>query len=369
MSVPRHVHSGNRFPQVALDIVFPFPITITNPNRDPRAVSKGFADRRRPTMQLESIKIFCDVVRWASFSRGARENGISQSSASQVVHQLEVRLGVKLIDRSKRPLVPTPEGKVYYDGCKDLVGRYVEVENRVKSLENDRKLAGTVRVAAIYSVGLHHMSRYVERFRQAYPGVDVRIDYLHPTRVIESVVGGDAELGLVSFPKKWPDLTAIPWREEEMVLAVHPSHRFARLAEVDAKALDGETFVGFEDELPIRQAVDRFLRKHGVHVRVALQFDNIETIKRAVEVPSGVAILPEPTLAVEVKAGMLCAVRFKDRRPTRPLAIIHRRAEQPGLAALRFLELLTLDVATPESKPPEDPALADAANHAIGDGL
>jgi DNA-binding transcriptional LysR family regulator len=277
---------------------------------------------------------------------------------------------VKLIDRSKRPLVPTAHGKVYYDGCKDLVGRYLEVENRVKALEDERNLAGTVRVAAIYSVGLHHMSRYVERFRQAYPEADVRIEYLHPTRVIESVIGGDTELGLVSFPRKWNELTVIPWREEEMVLAVHPSHRFAKLEEVDAGQLDGETFVGFEAELPIRRAVDRFLRKHGVHVRVALEFDNIETIKRAVEVPSGVAILPAPTLAGEVKTGMLSSVRFTDRRPTRPLAIIHRRSEQLGLAASRFLELLTLAEDSPASKPVEDPAFAsDAANRCVGEGL
>jgi DNA-binding transcriptional LysR family regulator len=321
-------------------------------------------------MQLESLKIFCDVVRWASFSRGARENGISQSSASQVVHQLENRLGVKLIDRSKRPLVPTAHGKVYYDGCKDLVGRYQEVENRVKALENERNLAGTVRVASIYSVGLHHMSRYVERFREAYPEADVRIEYLHPTRVIESVIAGDTELGLVSFPRKWPELTVIPWREEEMVLAVPPSHRFAKLEEVDAEQLDGETFVGFEAELPIRRAVDRFLRKHGVHVRVALEFDNIETIKRAVEVPSGVAILPAPTLAGEVRSGTLCCVRFKDRRPTRPLAIIHRRSEQLGLACSRFLELLTVADDSPVSKPADGPAFAtDAPQLGVGEGL
>jgi len=311
-------------------------------------------------MQLESLKIFCDVVRWASFSRGAKENGISQSSASQVVHQLEVRLGVKLIDRSKRPLMPTPQGKVYYDGCRDLIGRYLEVENRVKALEDDRNLAGTVRVASIYSVGLHHMSRYVERFREAYPEADVRIEYLHPTRVIESVAGDDAELGLISFPRKWPELTAIPWREEEMVLAVHPSHRFAGLDALDAGQLDGETFVGFERELPIRRAVDRFLRKNGVHVRVALEFDNIETIKRAVEVPSGVAILPAPTLVGEVKAGTLRAVRFRDRRPTRPLAIIHRRSDQLGLAASRFLGLLMApeEAVAAGLKPADGPALA-----------
>lgn len=303
-------------------------------------------------MQLEWLKIFCDVVRWASFSKGARENGISQSTASQVVHQIEARLGVKLIDRSKRPLVPTPQGKVYYEGCKDLVGRYLEIENRVKALDDVHNLKGTVRVAAIYSVGFLDMSRYVERFRAEYPEADVRVEYLHPTRVIEAVTEGGAELGLISFPRKWPELTAIPWREEEMVLAVHPGHRLAGLDEVDAEQIGGETFVGFDHDLPIRRAVDRFLRKNGVHVRVALAFDNIEMIKRAVEVPSGVAILPLPTLAGEIKAGTLRAVRFRDRRPTRPLAIIHRRSEQLGLAAARFLELLTADEA-PSPKPAE----------------
>ena len=319
-------------------------------------------------MQLESLKIFCDVVRWSSFSRGARENGISQSSASQVVHQLEVRLGVKLIDRSKRPLVPTAHGKAYYEGCKDLLGRYTEVENRVKALEDERNLAGTVHVASIYSVGLHHMSRYVERFRQAYPEAEVRIDYLHPTRVIEGVIGGDAELGLVSFPRKWPELTVIPWREEEMVLAVHPSHRLASLGEVEAGQLDGEGFVGFEAGLPIRRAVDRYLRKHNTHVRVSAEFDNIETIKRAVEVPSGVAILPAPTVLGEVEAGTLRCVRFKDRRLTRPLAIIHRRSGSLGLAASRFLELLTLAEGGAGSKPPEAPAFAPNAS-TTRDGL
>ncbi len=292
-------------------------------------------------MQLESLKIFCDIVRWASFSRGAAENSVSQSSASQVVHQLETRLGVKLIDRSKRPLVLTPHGKVYYEGCKELVGRFLELENRVKALEDEQNVVGTVRVASIYSVGLHHMSRYVERFRQLHPGADVRLEYLHPTRVVEVVNEGLAELGLISFPKKWPDLTVIPWREEPIVLAVHPSHPFASREDVAIEELEGETFIGFDPDLSIRRAIDRFLRKHGVQVEVALEFDNIENIKRAVEIPSGVALLPEPTLAREIASGTLAAVPLRDARLTRPLAIIHRRSGELGLTASKFLKLLT----------------------------
>jgi len=296
-------------------------------------------------MHLEALKIFCDVVRWASFSRGAAENNVSQSSASQAVHQLEVRLGVKLIDRSKRPLVLTPHGKVYYEGCKNLVGRYLEVENRVKTLEDAHNVVGTVRVASIYSVGLNHMTEYVRTFGSRHPGAKVRLEYLHPTRVVESVSQGGAELGLISYPRKWPELKVIPWREEEMVLAVHPSHRFAGHGRIDVAQLGGQTFVGFDADLSIRRAIDRFLRHHDVSVQVALEFDNIENIKRAVETPAGVAILPEPTVTREVEAGTLVAVRIGGQDPhhhlTRPLAIIHRRNQQLSTSASRFLTLLT----------------------------
>ncbi|MFO0908727.1 MAG: LysR family transcriptional regulator [Isosphaeraceae bacterium] len=317
-------------------------------------------------MQLESLKIFCDIVRWASFSRGAAENGISQSSASQAVHQLELRLGVKLIDRSKRPLVPTVHGKVFYDGCKDLVGRYFELENRVKALDDTEKVVGTVEVASIYSVGLAHMSRFAREFAERYPGASVRLEYLHPTRVVESVTGGAVELGLISYPKKWPDLTVIPWREEELVLAVHPSHRFAGRASVDVRELDGESFVSYDSDLSIRKMIDRSLRHHDVGFSVALEFDNIENIKRAVEIPAGVAILPEPTLAREVQSGTLAAVRIEGLDAgyalTRPLAVIHRRHHPLSPTATRFLQLLTDAEAAGDRRGVPAVALASAAS-------
>ncbi len=293
-------------------------------------------------MQFEALKIFCDVVRWASFSRGASENGVSQSSASQAVQHLETRLGVKLLDRSKRPLVPTPHGQLFYEGCKELVGRYLELETRVRALDNDQNVIGTVRVASIYSVGLAHMSRYVERFRASYPGAGVRLEYLHPTRVIESVAHGHAELGLISFPRKLADLTVLPWREEEMTVVINPRHRFAGESALDIGRLDGEQMVAFDADLAIRKHIDRYLRKHGVQVEVQLEFDNIENIKRAVtELPSGLTILPLPTIERELEAGSLISLPFRDHRIGRPLAIIHRGAGGLTLTASRFLDLLT----------------------------
>ncbi len=312
-------------------------------------------------MQIEALKIFCDVVRWGSFSRGAAENGVSQSSASQVVSQLEARLGTKLIDRSKRPPAPTLQGKIYYEGCKDLIGRYLELENRVKSLDDEHNVVGTVRVASIYSVGLNHMAECARLFAERYPGASVKPEYLHPRRVVEVVSQGAAELGLISFPRKWPELKVIPWREEPMVLALPPRHRFAGRPSVGVAELDGETFVGFDHDLVIRRMVDGWLRRHGVSVKVALEFDNIENIKRAVEVGAGIAILPEPTLKREVEVGSLAACvvdsargevagveeeRGRVRPFTRPLAIIHARGGELGLTARRFLEILLEESST-----------------------
>lgn len=291
-------------------------------------------------MQFEALKIFCDVVRRASFSRGAAENGVSQSTASQAVHNLEDRLGVKLIDRSKRPLKPTPHGKVYYEGCLELVERYQEVERRVRALGQEDRIEGVVRVAAIYSVGLSHLTRHIAEFRDRHPLADCRLECMHPVEVVERVRNGEADLGIVSFPKKWPGLDVVPWREEEMVLAVPPGHPLADPGGIAVGRLDGTRFVHYDRELPIRRAIDRHLKRRGVQVEPGLEFDSIENIKRAVEVGAGAAILPRTTLDREVASGSLVAVPLSDHPLARPLAIIHRGEATLGLAGARFLRAL-----------------------------
>jgi DNA-binding transcriptional LysR family regulator len=289
-------------------------------------------------MHLKSLKVFCDIVRHRSFSRAAAENDISQSGASQVVHHLEERLDVKLIDRSKRPFVLTPEGEVFYDGCRTLVDRYLALEDKVRTLHQE--VVGRVRVASIYSVGLHHMSRYVQEFMTLHPKANVRLEYLHPHRVYEAVENDKADLGLISYPRPSRTIAAIEWRDEPMVLVCAPSHRLAARKSVPIAELSGERMVGFDEGLSIRQEIDRQLNQHGVDVNVVMEFDNIETIKRAIEIDAGIGLLPEPTVLREVAAGTLSAVSLSDVKLVRPLGIIHRRGKELGSTALRFIDML-----------------------------
>jgi len=295
-------------------------------------------------MQFEALKVFCDVARKQSFSLAAQANEVTQPAASQIVSQLERRIDVQLIDRSTRPLQLTPLGKIYYEGCKTLLEQYMELEASIRAAHD--QIAGTLQVAAIYSVGLGDMGQLVERFQAALPSVKVQLEYLHPDRVYEKVLDGTADLGLVSFPRKLPKLTTVPWREEEMVLACAPHHPLAKGPAVPMSNLEGEKYIHFDKDLGIRRVVDRFLREHGVHVDVVHEFDNIENIKKAIEIDAGVALLPEPTLRREVRGRTLVAVPLAGAPLTRPLGIIHRR--QPlSSGARRFIELLCEPEAAP----------------------
>jgi DNA-binding transcriptional LysR family regulator len=289
-------------------------------------------------MQVKSLKVFCDVVGCRSFSRAADENGISQSGASQLVHHLEERLGVKLLDRSKRPFVLTPEGEVYYEGCRELVQRFYALEEEVRALHQE--VAGRVSVASIYSVGLSHMSRLIQDFLRRYPKANVRLQYQHSDRVYELVRSDRVDIGLISYPRSSRTLRAIAWRQEPMVFVCAPQHPFAERDAVRLADLESLEMVSFDEGLRIREEIDKTLATHGVDVRVAMEFDNIETLKRAIEINAGASLLPEPTVVREVSSGTLVTVPLEGIDLFRPLGIIHRRGAELGKTARRFIQLL-----------------------------
>jgi DNA-binding transcriptional LysR family regulator len=303
-------------------------------------------------MHVKSLKVFCDVVGRRSFSRAADENGISQSGASQMVHQLEQRLGVRLIDRSKRPFVLTPEGEVYYDGCRKLVQRLSALEEEVRTLHQE--VAGRVGIASIYSVGLSHLNRYVREFLSQHPKSNVRLEYHHPNQVYELVEHDRVDLGLVSYARSSRTVKAIPWREEPMLLVCAPAHPLADHAAVSLEELDGLDMVSFDQDLHIRREIDRTLSAHDVDCKVVMEFDNIETIKRAIEINAGFGLLPAPTVEREVAFGTLVTVNLADVQLVRPLGIVHRRGKELGKSARQFMQLLRERATAPPSQATAD---------------
>jgi DNA-binding transcriptional LysR family regulator len=289
-------------------------------------------------MNIEALRIFCDVIQHHSFSRGATLNGVSQSAATQSVHRVEEYFGVQLVDRTKRPFVLTPEGQACFEGFREVLELYDSVEARIRSLRMD--ISGLVRVAAIYSVGLHEMRKCMQDFMRRYPKATIRLEYQRPNKVFDAVNNGEVDLGIISYPIATPDIEMIPLRSERMVLVCNPQHRLAGESAVTAEHLQNEDFVAFDRDLSIRKEIDRYLRQRSVDIRIVMEFDNIETIKQAVEIGAGISILPEPPIRDVCRNGSLAAVRLIAPELRRPIGIIYRQRKVFTPTATKFVELL-----------------------------
>jgi len=289
-------------------------------------------------MNLETLGLYCDVIRSGSFSLGAAAHRISQSAASQAVRQLEEELGTQLIDRTKRPFMVTPEGKRFFEACLGMLEAFEKAKAEIS--EQKTAVGGTVRVAVIYSVGLQDMGFYTQQFTTRYPQAKIRLAYLHPNAVVEAIINDEADLGILSFPTPHRSLTVIPWNEEPMVFVCHRTHPLAKKRLISARDLLDERFVAFEKNLPIRKAIDKALRQRGGHVEAAMEFDNIETIKQAIAINSGVSILPRPSISREIENGMVAAVPLDMPELVRPIGIIHRRQKLLAPTAAKLLDFL-----------------------------
>ena len=289
-------------------------------------------------VSFEHLKLFRDVAQTRSISRAAELNDVTPSAASQHINELERSLGVTLLDRSTRPLSLTPEGKLYNELCRDVLRRNDEFRSALNDLKSE--IEGLVRVAAIYSVGLSEMNDLEAEFAQRHPHVKLEVDYLRPEKVYEAVAGDRSDLGLVSYPEPTREIAVLPWREEEMVLTTEPDHPLARLDFIDPHDLEGADFIAFDEDLPISREVARYFRSSDVEVNTIMRFDNIQTIKEAVMLGSGVSIVPARILKSELGAGRLAAIRLTPPGLSRPLGIVYRKKKRFHRAAQAFLDLL-----------------------------
>ncbi len=289
-------------------------------------------------VNLERLRLFRDIARERSITKGAALNGISQSAATQHIQELERHFEAPLLDRTTRPWKLTEAGRLYYDFCRDVLRRQEEFEAAMDQVR--RQVEGRVRVASIYSVGLSEMTRLEEEFSEKFPGAQISVEYLRPEKVYEAVREDRADLGLVSYPESSKEIQAIPWRQEVMVVAARPDHPLAANTFLRPAELAGQDFVAFDEDLPISRELRRFLREHDVEVRVVMHFDNVLAIREAVALGSGISILPERAILDEIVRGRLVGIPLESPGLRRPLGIIHLRRKKFNRAARALLDLM-----------------------------
>jgi len=292
-------------------------------------------------MHIENFKIFSDLVESESFSRAAKLNGITQSAVSQQLRSMERHFNVLIVDRSQKQFRLTQEGKLLYDSSKDILHLYERLDCEMQEMR--KVISGNIKISTIYSVGLHELPKYLKTFMQEFPSVNVHVEYRRSNHVYDDVLHNAVDLGIVAFPLKNRQLEIIPFKTDQLVVVTSSSHPLAGQSDVSVRELEGYDFVGFDKDIPTRKATDEIFREAKVTIDPKMEFDNIETVKRAVEINAGFAILPVSTIANEAKNGQICSIPFRKKNFTRPIALIHRKGRVLTPAMKQFVQLLTGD--------------------------
>ena len=290
-------------------------------------------------MNIDVLRTFCNLVDTGSFSKAAEMNYISQSAVSQQLAKLERELSVQLISRGGGLVASTEAGKTFYSGAREIIRRYEQLIGEVRSAAD--AIRGVLRVGTIYSVGFYLLDPFVRKFLKCHPEVNLHVEYTQGNRIYAAVIGGEMDLGVVACPEKHRSTEIIPLADEELVVTFSPKHRLAGKRTVSPAELVGEKFVAFSQDIPTRRHIDKLLKKAGVEVDVAAEFDNIELIKRAISVEAGLSILPRDNVKREAGYGELAYARIKAGDEwIRPVGVIRHRGKTPSPAERMFLSIL-----------------------------
>lgn len=289
-------------------------------------------------MHIETLIIFCDLAELLSFSKTAEKHLLSQSAVSQQLAQLELVHKCQLINRKKRPIELTKEGRLFYQTAKDIIDRYEQLKNQLNIMKPSA--SDRINIAAIFSVGMHALPSYVKRFMVWHPKVNVHIEYFSSKRIYELVLAGEVDIGIVAVPKQDKRLDIYDFQEEPLVLVCSTKHPLADKSRIDINTVSFEKFIAFEKDVPTRIWIDSLLKRYGIVVQPIMEFDNIETIKRAVEINAGLSILPENAISQEVSNRTIKMVHFSNENFVRPTSIVVLKNRILSHAGRYFIELL-----------------------------
>jgi LysR family transcriptional regulator, transcriptional activator of the cysJI operon len=297
-------------------------------------------------MELDQLKLFTDLVREQSFTKVAEKNFLTQPAVSLRIRNLEEELGTKLLERTTRKVLVTEEGRILYEYARDILSKAEEA--KAVLLERQDKFVGSVRLATVHSIGLHELPAYLKQYISKYPEVVLHIDYHTGDVVHRMVQDGDVDLGIVAYPEPKPNLVILPFLEDELVAICNKEHAFARREAIRLQELNDQPFIAFDEGIPTRKAIDAVLARRHIRVIIKLQSDNIEILKKMVEVGLGLSLVPRFSVRAEVEQGVLHCLSISDYSFKRPLALVHRKGKTLSRPMQAFVDILTAGLPAPK---------------------
>ncbi|MEF3280870.1 MAG: LysR family transcriptional regulator [Elusimicrobiota bacterium] len=290
-------------------------------------------------MNIETLKVFKDLIDTQSFTKTAELNYISQSAVSQQIKKLEMIFKTRLFLKKEDGFELTRVGKDLYNGAKKIVEIYDETIAKI-NVSFEGSFSGGIRISSIYSVGIYILDNYIRDFLSKYPTSKISLDYYEWEEVIDKIINGHSDFGFVACKKiKDINLTFFHVADEEMVFVSPSSFNEFEKEKIKLSDISNVKLVFFERNMPSRKLIESIMREKGVNFHVTMEMNNVETIKAAVMSNAGFSILPYSSVMDEIGKGRIKIYRF-EQPIYRPVYMIYnKRRKMPHDCAL-FMNFL-----------------------------
>jgi DNA-binding transcriptional LysR family regulator len=281
------------------------------------------------SLNLHLLRMFAMVVRTGNFTRAAEFLNISQPAISKGVRDFELQVGCRLLNRSPKGVVPTPEGLALSRRAEALFAIERSAEEELSTLRGLHN--GSLRIGASTTIATYMIARYLRVFHRAHPGVDLHLVSANTRDTAELMAKQDIDIGLVEGPIEEQTLLVEPWRTDVMKLIVAQDHAFAAAKEpIDPKELQNEVLIVREPGSGSREVVTKALAARGIEPVRTLEIGSTAAIKQVVSAGLGVSIVSAVSVRDQVQLGHLKIIPIRDVKIERSLL----RLRLPGRIAM-----------------------------------
>lgn len=292
-------------------------------------------------LNLYKLEIFAIVVETGSFSAAADRLLMTQPAVSQHIQDLEASLGARLFERGRRGVSLTAAGEKLHDYTRNILRMVAEAQNAVTDVT--QLSGGHVSVAATPGISVYLLPEWVQAFRGQYPNLTVSVQTSITPEIVDALRNRKIDLGLIEGEidgVDWPRLGVLELEEHEQLVIVGPKHEWRDEAMLGCADLNGKTFVMRQRNSQTRIWLEERLARAGIHAEVAAEFDNVESIKRAVAKGMGITILPEYAVHTELEIGLLHALRIEGSPMQRTLKLVWNQDVYFAPVTRTFLKFL-----------------------------
>jgi DNA-binding transcriptional LysR family regulator len=290
-------------------------------------------------LSIRQLEVFVALVDQGSFTRAARHLGLSQSTVSGHIADLERRLGMRLVGRERSGVTPTGAGKVLLKPAREALR--AERHARMAAAELTGLLRGSLAVGGSTIPAVYLVPQLLRAFRQLHPGVTVSLATGDSVEIAEAVAGGDVDVGCVGTRPRARGLQVAPAGHDELVVIVPPDHPLAGRRALSVKDLLPHPVVLREEGSGTRRAMLEALglRGRAQELDVVCHVGSTEAVKAAVRCGLGFSLVSNLAVADERAAGTLVAVPVRGLSARRAFWFVAREPESVSPAGQAFWEL------------------------------